>query len=55
MPNPTSESQRRWFFSAEKRGEVSRGAAKRKSRSVKGKSLPEYSHTREAIRRVRGK
>lgn len=41
--HPVSESQRRWAFAAEKRGELPQGKAREWSRRVKGKDLPESS------------
>lgn len=39
--HPVSESQKRWAFTAEKRGELPKGKAKTWARRAKGKELPE--------------
>lgn len=39
--HPVSEAQRRWAFSAEERGELPKGTAKKWSRRKKGEDLPE--------------
>ena len=39
--HPVSESQRKWAFAAEERGEVPEGTGKKWSRRAKGKDLPE--------------
>lgn len=41
MPRATSKRQQRWFFAAERRGELKKGTAKRHARSGKAyKRLP---------------
>lgn len=42
-PHPVSQAQKRWAFSAEKRGELPKGKAKEWAERVKGKDLPETS------------
>ena len=41
MPKATSKAQQRWFFAAEKRGELPKGTAKKHARKGKAyKKLP---------------
>jgi hypothetical protein len=41
MPKATSKAQQRWFFAAERRGQLKKGTAKRHARKGKAfKKLP---------------
>jgi len=48
MPKATSKAQQRWYFAAEKRGEVPKGTAKRHARS--GKSYSKLPAKKKAKR-----
>lgn len=45
--HPVSESQRRWAFAAEERGELPKGKAHKWSKMVEGKDLPEKTSADE--------
>ena len=46
-----SKAQRRWMYSAEKRGELKKGTAEKWERHTKGKTLPERVKNKKMIKK----